>query len=174
MLAYHCLSKKKYRLKLEPVALISIVTVAMTRRPQQSTPAPPQSLSPRPYDPTLGNAGQIASFYSTLSRPKWKGDTTPRYLSTTIRPLILGDRTTPRTVVKQLYNDALAVRDLVGRATTRIPSFVKKVTPKPNESDEFAQRITYRQLHPHEEEYYILVRSQDLTNDRAQSTYFSP
>lgn len=121
------------------------VTVA-TLLPQSTLKT---TLSPKPYDPTL-SAEQIANFYSTLSRPKWRGETTPRYLSTSIKPVIRhAAPTAPRVVVKQI-NDASAVRQLPGRATTTIPSFIRKSTPTRPDDHEFEQRITYRQLHPHE------------------------
>ena len=114
------------------------------------------TLSPKPYDPTL-NAEQIAHFYSTLSRPKWKSETTPRYVSTSVKPAVHhavhAASTTPRVVVKQI-NDASAVRQLPGRGpTTTIPSFIKKLTPTKASDHEFEQRITYRQLHPHDVTY---------------------
>ena len=117
------------------------------------------TFSPKSYDPTL-NAEQIANFYSTLSRPKWRGQTTPRYLSTTIKPLHDAAAANhdfsppppppPRVVVKQI-NDAAAVRELPGRATTTLPSYVRRVSPTAKPGDhEFEKRITYRQLHLHE------------------------
>ena len=131
------------------------VTVT-TLRPSQS--ALKTTLSPKPYDPTL-SAEQIANFYSTLSRPKWKGETTPRYLSTSIKPAVrhAASTTRPRVVVKQI-NDAAAVRQLPGRATTTIPSFIKKLTPTKAGDHEFEQRITYRQLHPHEVTSFASVK----------------
>ena len=122
------------------------------------------TLSPKPYDPTL-SAEQIANFYSTLSRPKWRGETTPRYLSTSVKPVVhhhvhaASTTPPPRVVVKQI-NDAAAVRQLPGRATTTIPSFIKKLAPTKPGDHEFEQRITYRQLHPHEVIFQSILANQ--------------